>query len=650
MKLRTLSNIVVITLTLFTVTARAADFTVTTTASDGNGSFSKAIRDADASADLVNTITFNIAGAGPHYITPPVGGFPIVTKDNLTIDGYSQPGSAVNTAAITATNNAAIKIVLDARAPNSNFRDMAYVGYGSVTVSDPVIDNSTMYGDGTTGATGRERGGYDPSSWDPYAPGEVAILAIYRATNVTIKGLAILGADTGDEYAIAVAQDYGLDTAVKGIFEYDEGSSRGFHLSGCWIGYDPATGAEHLSGAAFAAFRHRDKSTGGTRPELANLENFAIGVKPKSTNPRAQFNVLGALGLTIAAEGMRCTVAGNQFLGPADSEIGRYNDTQVPSIVFGTDGDGVNDAEEGNLFPSTTALFYGTSDKVYAFAGNIFGLARDGSRPNAAFPSKYAVDDFNMSARTKVRFGSNFDGLNDALEANTLYDTLGFAGNRNAPDNNAWILMRGNSLVNNVPLPMDEFLGLNTLDKFIDTAGANPITPVITAATTASLTGTCGLPLAGVAQIAVDVYVADPEGDALSTPQGKQYLGSFVDNSAADSDPAVGAFTFNIAGLGVYSGTKLTIAASYLKSGSAPTIASITRAGGNTTLNIGGGTGPYSILRSSMVDGAYTSFTTAAASPAVFADSADISFYRVGATGGVAGGQTSPFASSFTVP
>src|SRR5439155_9035351 len=107
-------------------------------------------------------------------------------------------------------------IVLDTRT-SANFRDMAYVYYGSQTVSDPVINNSAMY----VGLdASRERGGYDPSQngdtgHSPYAPGEVAILGIYRATNVTIKGLAFLGDGSGSEYAVAVAQDYGLDTAVK---------------------------------------------------------------------------------------------------------------------------------------------------------------------------------------------------------------------------------------------------------------------------------------------------------------------------------------------------------------------------------------------------------------------------------------------------
>jgi len=216
------------------------------------------------------------------------------------------------------------------------------------------------------------------------------------------------------------------------------------------MGVDPGTGAEHPSGAALAAFRHRDKGTGGTRPELPNMENFTIGVKAGLANPRAEFNVLNALGLTIATEGLRCTIAGNQFFG-AEPEIGRYSDTQVPSIVFGTDGNGVNDADEGNLLSAVPAAFYSTGDKVFVFAGNTFGLARDGSRPNA---TTFAIDGFGFDQRTKVRFGSNFDGLNDGLEANTLYDTVGFAGNKNAPDNTAWILLRGNSLVNNVVLAL----------------------------------------------------------------------------------------------------------------------------------------------------------------------------------------------------
>jgi hypothetical protein len=623
---------------------------VTTTASSGPGSLTQGILDAAASADPINTIAFNIPGTGPFHIAPPAGGFPLVIKDNTTIDGYSQPGSSVNTKPITQTNNAVIKIVLDAA--NGNFRDMAYVYYGSSGVSVPAIDNSSMANPGSTDKNTRERGGYDPSDngldagTTGYAVGEEAILGVYRATNVTIQGLAFISDGLGNDYAIAIAQDYGLDTAVKDRFAYDQGTSRGFHVAGCWFGVEPGTGADKPSGAAIAAFRHRDKSTGGTRPELPNLENFRIGVKAGAVNPRAEFNVIKALGLTIAAEGMRCRISGNQFLGPASSEIGRYDDTQVPSVLYGTDGDGVNDAEEGNLF-LVTPTQYGTGNKVIVFAGNTFNLALDGSRPGALFG--YAFDSFSLDARTKVRFGSDFNGISDALEANTLYDTLGFAVGANAPDDNAWISLRGNVLVNNgLSMPMDATAGLNTYNKFIDTTAVNPITPVITAATTTSLSGSCGIPLPDVAKVVVDIYVSDPEGDLAGFPQGKTYLGSFTDNSAADSNPAVGAFTFNTAALGITSGTKVTITANYLKSDTGATITSVVRSGGSTTLTVSGGAGPFSVFQASSVNGPYTSIATAAANPATFADPAVISFYKVLKLAG--GGQTSPFATSFLIP
>lgn len=631
-------------------TAQAATFTVTNTASDGPGSFSQALRDVAASADPANTIAFNIPGAGPHYINPPSGGFPLLIKDNTTIDGYTQPGSSVNTNPITQTNNAVIKIVLDARGTNNNLRDMAYVFYGTLTTSDPPIDNSSMAGSppGTSGQF--ERGGFTPNSEIPYSPGEMAILGIYRATNVTVRGLAFLGdfpTSSGNglsEYAVAVAIDYGLDTAVKDRFAYDEGSCRGFHLNGCWIGVDPATGQFYPSGAAIAAFRHRDKSTGGTRPELPNMENMTIGVKTGSTNPRAEFNVLHAAVYALAAEGMRCKLAGNQFLD-APIEIGRYDDTaRVPSIVIGTEGDGVNDADEGNLFPSKAMEFYGTANKVYVIAGNVFGLERDGSRPKTIL---YAFDQYRFDQRTKVQFGSNLDGVNDAAEANWVYDSFGFGANANAPDNSAWILLRGNVLVGNqFALPLDETLGFNLYNKFIDTTNS-AITPVISSVTTASLSGTCGLPLPGVDAVAVDVYESDPEGDTLGVPQGRAFRGSFVDNSAADSNPAVGAFTFNISSLGLTSGTKVTITANYLKAGAAPTVNSISRSGNTTTLSISGGMPAYLVWRASAITGPWTLVATSMGPTVSLSDSAATSFYRIS---GAAVGQTSPFSASVAIP
>src|SRR5690242_7621639 len=46
-----------------------------------------------------DTIQFNIPGAPGtvFYLETPPGGYPIITNNNVTIDGYSQPGASPNT-------------------------------------------------------------------------------------------------------------------------------------------------------------------------------------------------------------------------------------------------------------------------------------------------------------------------------------------------------------------------------------------------------------------------------------------------------------------------------------------------------------------------------------------------------------------------
>src|SRR5262245_56659985 len=93
---------------LVSVPATAATFTVTNTDDTGTGSLRQAILDANANPGA-DTIAFNIAGAGVHTITP------LTTlsaaTETVTIDGYTQPGSSVNTDPIAT--NAVILVELD---------------------------------------------------------------------------------------------------------------------------------------------------------------------------------------------------------------------------------------------------------------------------------------------------------------------------------------------------------------------------------------------------------------------------------------------------------------------------------------------------------------------------------------------------------
>ena len=90
------------------IALQGATTTVTTTADSGVGSLRKAISDVNAGS--FDTIEFNIAGAGPHVITPATDYDAIVKA--VVINGYSQPGASANTAAIDEPVNAVIKIVI----------------------------------------------------------------------------------------------------------------------------------------------------------------------------------------------------------------------------------------------------------------------------------------------------------------------------------------------------------------------------------------------------------------------------------------------------------------------------------------------------------------------------------------------------------
>lgn len=88
-------------------------FTVTNTNDSGEGSLRQAIEDANSNnnPDDMDVIEFNIPGDGVHTIRPETQLTSIHEK--VTINGYSQPGAAVNTAAAPQPLNNAIKIELD---------------------------------------------------------------------------------------------------------------------------------------------------------------------------------------------------------------------------------------------------------------------------------------------------------------------------------------------------------------------------------------------------------------------------------------------------------------------------------------------------------------------------------------------------------
>ena len=116
----------------------ATTYTVTNTNDSGAGSLRQAITDANGNAGA-DAIHFNIPGSDPGCdaggvcTIAPLSALPTIT-DGVTIDGYTQPGAAVNTAA-TGTN-AVLKIALS----GANFgADALSIDAANVTIRGLVI-------------------------------------------------------------------------------------------------------------------------------------------------------------------------------------------------------------------------------------------------------------------------------------------------------------------------------------------------------------------------------------------------------------------------------------------------------------------------------------------------------------------------------
>lgn len=502
-----------------------------------------------------DTIQFNLPGPGPFYlVTPPLSpqnGYPAITAHNVTIDGYTQPGARPNTAPILSANNARIQIVLDSRAGG---------GHSEV-------------------------------------PGLSSVFLVKGATNLTLRGLCFLGPGISP-YNHAVTFAVG---------------AHGGHIQGCWIGVD-------LDGRS--VYRFTDGVAALEYPSGLYVNNTVIGVEksaPNTATARSQFNVIVGPYIPIILEGQGCRISGN-FLNVLPDGLTDYNGDGSPghelqaaleigrlgnNVVIGTDGDGVNDAEERNVFGGVTVAddgeiieFYGNARQNVVIAGNYFGVGVDG---RTRFTNSMKL--FALENSVGVRIGSDMNGVSDSLEGNVIcmnypFDTLFPAPSVPGPPPFAslpasgWVSLRGNQLVgNNIP-PFSFADGTgyylnaftNYFAPFMDTAQVVPT--LASNSSQAYLIGTCATGVAPYTNVVIDLYLADDEGwtngqkfqlselaalDPVTQAvrydgfaQGQSYLGSFVDNGPQDLDPTPGRFAFTIAGLHLNSPSRVTITANYL--------------------------------------------------------------------------------------
>jgi hypothetical protein len=478
------------------------------------------------------TIQFNIPGPNPQVIATPVDGYPIITADNVTIDGYTQPGSSPNTNPILAANNAKIQVIIDSSDSSAN---------GGRTLLGPL--NNPGYGDT-----------------------ESAIFAIqdgkkFKARGLSFRSRTTFGSpDDPDIYCFAF-----IDAATDA------------QISGCWFGVDPDGITLNPCRSSVASF----KGNNG-----AAATGMIIGTDGDGVDDRGEFNVHEGMQLAINLETPDVRVAGNfinvlpdgvTILDP--STVGEAIENGAgANMVIGTNGDGVSDDNERNVIGSVNydvvAEFWRPGATNMIFAGNYVGM-----NINKTATFQNAVSLVNIRKQSSIRIGSNGDGVSDVIEANIIKSLTGptfIRWNGSNADNDgidaAKVVFRQNYLQGNAfgTIPFDDGNPVSYSAYYqnyiADAATRTDFAPTLQTNGTKIITGTFPLATPDYPVQGIDFYAVDPDAFAAGSIHPMQYIGSVTDNGPGDADPAVGQFSVQVSALNLNFIAKVTAAVTYSQS------------------------------------------------------------------------------------
>jgi IPT/TIG domain/S-layer homology domain len=358
----------------------AATFTVSNTNDTGAGSLRQAILDANANPGL-DTIAFNIPGSGVHTITPATS-LPAIT-DAVILDGYTQPGSAENTAAFGTS--AVLQIELDgttaggtgiefngAATSNSIVQGLVVSHFSSgieVDNSDGVVVRGNFLGTDPTGMSPRPNGsgvqcGANATRIGGPSPGDRnlvsgnnagtfsgGLLLNGLATNAKVQG-NLIGTDAIGLHALPNAGGlaaYGTGNTIGGAGAGEGNVVSGNGLYGMWI-----EGSIVIQGNLVGL------AADGSSP----LGNAADGIVIHETND----SVIGGLGPGegneiafngnhgIDNQGIRNAIRGNSIHDNAFLGINNYTGNNSPKA----NDPGDADAGSNNLqnFPIVQAVVH----------------------------------------------------------------------------------------------------------------------------------------------------------------------------------------------------------------------------------------------------------------------------------------------------
>ena len=527
------------------------DITVTTTNNESPGADTSLLQALSQLADG-DVIRFNIPGDGPHVIVTPLGGYPLITANNVTVDGYSQPGSKPNTSGILGGNNAVLRIVLDSSGSDSL----------------PGIENPDLL---------RRRSTRLPFSG--YGDSENAILGVNEADGFKVSGLAFLG---------RYVEGSDADPAIYAVALVKE--AKDAKVQGCWFGLkpgDPYT-MENLKPVtdAVAAFRWRDSNN--QNPVYSS--GLVFGTDGDGVKDVQEFNVVMGAHIALGIEAPELRVSGNYInLFPdgmtfVDVEAVKKgyadagNDTSVEFLengracdntVIGTNGDGKSDGNERNIVAHPVydhdIEFYSNAVNAVV-AGNYFGVAVDGitAQPALTLANPNLI---SLPGTASVRVGSNGDGVSDDIEGNVVVGSLGSLfvdSGASVP-----ITARRNRMVDNAfeGFPFTDGSNTRAYDTYYATAVADPannVIPKIDTVVAGIMTGSVPVAASGTyTRSVVDVYVVDPKAAEKGFNMPGKYAGSFVEGGAGDLNPEANKFRVDLRGMKIVPGDSIALAVTY---------------------------------------------------------------------------------------
>lgn len=406
-----IQNYLFLLLILFSPSSYAATYTVSNTNDAGAGSFRQAILNANSNAGA-DVIEFNIAAAGVQTIAL-TSLLPTITE-TVTIDGWRQGGIGYTGVPLILINGSGFTPRNDGlylNASNCIVRGLIIQGFDTGIR----IEQSTnsVYGNyiGTnatgTAPAGNGRGVYITSSTNTIGGSSATMRNIISGNTAYGIHLENAGATGNKIQGNYIGTNVGGTAAVansgQGIYLQNNASSNIIGTNG--NGIDDATEGNLISGnnsqgILLVGGSNSNAIAGnliGTDVNgTAKVSNTSYGIYVNGSNSNqiggglvVQRNIISGnrYGIDLDGNSSQNKIQGN-YIGTnitgtvalSNTYYGIYT-TNITYCIFGTDADGVNDANEGNVISGNgfTAIHLFRNCHYNTVAGNLMGTDKNGT-------------------------------------------------------------------------------------------------------------------------------------------------------------------------------------------------------------------------------------------------------------------------------